>query len=334
MRRVRRVIAFLLLTAVVCFGPTNRAHEPAVVRCPIDLSDVPAPPPASEQVAYAWHVGRRSGFPVVRAMIAGCAVTALLDTGVSAPVLTPWFAERLGVARRDLGAHAIDLGGRTTGVDAIDPLAVDIPGVATVIEASGALTGRDDLRRYGIAVIAPPQFVIARDRAVALDFVTGTFRKLASTAAADALVDGPPTFETSSECNGELRVPAFVGGVAATLAIDTGSVVSVIFSESAAGTPLAAGVGTWDEVDHTALGGAQAESMIDAVRVNVGDLVGEMPLELYRTRGTLDEPCPFDGVLGTDFLIDRRCLLLFDLGDEVPGTDGLHYTRLRGYCRP
>ncbi len=219
-------------------------------------------------------------------------------------------------------------------MDAIDALPIDPPGIGTVIEATGALTGRDDLRGYGIAVIVPPQFALARDRVVAFDFADGTFRKLASAAEADALVHGAPTLETSSECDGELRAPVFGGGVAATLAVDTGSVITVMFSESTAGRSLAEGVSARSSVDHTAFGGAQEQAVLEGVRVNVGDLVGEMPLARYRTRGTMDEECPFDGVLGTDFLIDRRCLLLFDLGAEVPGTAGLHSTRLRGYCRP
>ena len=57
------------------------------------------------------------------------------------------------------------------------------------------------------------------------------------------------------------------------------------------------------------------------------------PFSVGRTAGHIHEPCGFDGVLGTDFLIGRRCTLTFELGPEA-GDNGRFYTRARGFCEP
>ena len=150
----------------------------------------------------------------------------------------------------------------------------------------------------------------------------------------DALALGAPTFTAESDCNGELLVPAVVEGRRATLLLDTGSVISTLYSESEAGGSIAARVTSWERRERTPFGGSEDESIVYGIGVRVGDLAGPLPMSVIRRRGLAPDGCAFDGALGMDFLVDRHCLLLFDLGAEVLDHPGQFYGRVRGYCRP
>jgi predicted aspartyl protease len=323
--------SFVAASLAYALSAPRRAVAPV---CSIDLRDVRSPPETNEKVTYLWRLGNRVGFPVVRGRIASCDVTLFLDTGVSAPVLMSWFADRLDLKRSRTDASALDLGGVAGALDRVEPIQVEVPSIRVSTRIAAVQAGGDDLRSYGIAAIVPPQLAVASERIVALDFSEGTYRELASREAADALTRGRggATFDVQSTCDGTIQVPLAIEGRPATFIIDTGSPITVLYSGSAAGQPIAARITHW-EPHGTTFGGSVDHVELPNIITAMGGMAGRMWMDVWRTDGHSGVPCGFDGVLGVDFLVDRKCLLLFDLGAEA-GDSGLHYPRTRGFCRP
>ncbi len=142
----------------------------------------------------------------------------------------------------------------------------------------------------------------------------------------------PPIFDVESRCDAIIHVPLLIEGRPATFAVDTGSPITVLHSESDAGRAVAARIQRWETQD-TTYGGTVEHVAIPNVHAAIGGMAGLMWIDVWKSRGQVGRPCGFDGVLGMDFLVDRHCLLLFELGEEV-GDSGLHYPRTRGFCRP
>lgn len=202
----------------------------------------------------------------MRGEIGGCPVRVFLDTGVTNPVLAPWIADRFRIPRKSTGRNGVDLAGNVAGLDAIDPVYVPLPSVDLVAPFREVFNGPDVmLGSLGIAAVLPPQIVLARDGVMALDFGASTYRLLPR-GATDEIVKRPLTLDTIAKCSGMILVEAKIDGRPATLSIDTGSNVSVLFSESEPGRPLAEGVTKWDRHAGSAFAGAQEEAHVPGVR--------------------------------------------------------------------
>jgi hypothetical protein len=297
-----------------------RPPEPAPVKCSIDLSDVPGPPGEGELV-FAQTAGQR-GFPVVRATINGCNVRVLLDTGVALPAFLPWFADRSGMNRLAGVARAADFAGHDGKLVQTEPLKINVRPILTEGPVQAIIETPDDLRGYGIAAIVPPQFSISKDAVLALDLGARRYRRLDTEKDVQSEVGlRAPTFDVTG-CDNVFLVSVMVGGKPAKLEVDTGSAVSTIYSESEAGVELAKRVGKWEERSGPAFSGELEQAVVFGVPTGIGEMSGAMSFAVMKTRGHVGRRCGFDGVLGVDFLLDRRCLLLFDVN------------RLKGYCRP
>ncbi len=326
-------MAGLLVVAALVY--VLRTPPPRVVPQPVcaaNLRDV-TPPPLSDKVSYAWRLGRRVGFPVVHGRIAACDVGVFLDTGVSAPLMMSWFADRLGVRRTSTDAAAFDLGGHQGAVEATDDVVIALDSIGIDSHTSAVTAPRGDLFKYGIAAIVPPQLAVSKGRVVALDFGDGTYRRLASRDEADALTRSRgASFEVESRCDAIIHVPLAIEGRSASFAVDTGSPITVLYSESDAGHPIAARIQHWEKQEST-YGGSVDHIELPNVPVAIGGMAGLMWMDVWKSPGHVGAPCGFDGVLGVDFLVDHHCLLLFELGNEV-GDSGLYYPKTRGFCRP
>lgn len=298
------------------------------------LPDAAGPPPPPGQLAYVWHQGQRLGLPTVMARVAGCDIRVLLDTGAShAPVLVPWLVDGLGLTRTSSVTQATDLGMHGAPISGIPPVDIDLD-VGAITRAEHVIDDDGLLRRLGIGAVVGPQFALVLNRAFVLDFGRATYEKM-EPKGADARVRGQPTFVTTDDCgDGLLRLSVAIEGTPATLILDTGSPMSAVYSESAAGRPLAARVDHWEHDDSGAFGSGLAdEQVLPGVHVEVGSLGGAMWLGMQRGKGHVAPRCGFDGVLGTDFLIARRCVLILQ-AIEADGGHGTWFARGRGYCQP
>ena len=287
--------------------------------CPIDLSDLPAPPPSSEEIVFVPR-GGKPGMPTVRGELGACSFAVLVDTGVAGSnIIMGWFARRLGLRTRPGKRTAVDIAGRTASTLEIDRTDVFIPTIHTTLPIAIVEPSEDRLMDLGIAAILSPRYTVSDGRILVLELGPRNRMRTLPAPEAEALFPGRPTFDLR-ECEGHFQVDARVEGRPATLEIDTGSMASVLYSESSAGRPLARTIERWEQVPHTALGGAQDRAIVSDVHIDVGPLRAVTPIEIMRGKGNSEPPCGFDGVLGSDFLFAHACALLV----EVP--------RMRGYC--
>jgi hypothetical protein len=261
--------------------------------------------------------------PTVRAEYAGCAFRVLVDTGVTGGnAFMGWFARRLELDAHPGKRTAFDIAGRTSQVLEIDSILIEVPSIRTTVPIMMVEPGPGDrLMEDGIAGIISPRYTVADGRILVLDFGSRSTLRNLSIRDAESLHQETPTFDLK-ECGGHFQASALVGGRAARLEIDTGSMGTVIYSETDAGNPLSAQVTDWRATKPTALGGPQTSGLLAGVPIRVGDLAATAKVEIMRTKGNRDEPCGFDGVLGTDFFAAHRCVLLAQV------------ERMRGYCTP
>ena len=303
-------------------APASAPVPPPRSRCPVDLSDLPTPPPSGEEIVFVSGHGSLPGLPTVRGQLRGCSFAMLVDTGVSAGnVMMGWFARRLGLQTRPGKMTAFDIAGRSAGLletDRFDLLAV---GIDTMVAIKFVDPTADRLREDGIAVVLSPLFAVADGRVLVLELGPRSRMHNVSAADAESLFHGPSTFDVR-DCDGSFEVAAVVEGVPARLAVDTGSMVSVLYSGSPAGRPIAARVERWEQAPETALGGPQDKAAVPGIRTTVGPLSVVMPFEVMRAQRNMPGSCGFDGVLGVDFFVAHRCSLLVDVA------------RMRGYCAP
>ncbi len=325
-------VAVVVLAAVFVFpcaepsrSSSDASSESSIPgeECPVDLSDLPAPPPPGEEIAFIGAHPSSPGMPTVRAEYMGCVFRVLVDTGVTGGnALMGWFARRLKLETHPGKRTAFDIAGRVARVLEIDWIQIEVPSLRTTVPIQMVEPGPGDrLMEDGIAGIISPRYTVADGRILILEFGPRSRLRNLSIRDAESLHQETPTFDLR-ECEGHFQSAALVGGHPARLEIDTGSMGPVIYSESAAGRPLAAQIMDWRETKPTALGGPQRSGVVAGVPIRVGELAATATIEIMRTKGNTGEVCGFDGVLGTDFLASHRCTLLAQVD------------RMRGYCTP
>lgn len=334
--RMLGVAAVVAIVAVAAFF-VARARRPdvSVVACRYDLGDASVPDD-SETIVYAVRSADLRGWPVVRGEIAGCAVNVFLDTGVMRPILMPGVAERIGVKRTGNRGVPIDIGGRNGGevMDEIVPIMVSLRGIHTDVPVDSVFMGKRVVpEQKGIAAIVPPQLAISPSLVPVLDFGRGTYTAL-SHDVASVRYAGAPSFEasTSPTCGSMLRVRGAVDGVAAWLELDTGSMATMVYSETPAGRAIAPRARDWHVDDHTGFEIRAETGIVDSAAFSIGALRGTLGAEVLRGSGLSGGPCGVDGVLGATFFVGARCVLVFTLADDVPGTT-FKSGRVRAYCK-
>jgi hypothetical protein len=260
--------------------------------------------------------------PTVRGEYEGCAFAVLVDTGVGGNAFMGWFAREMHLEARLGTTVARDMGGATATVLEVAPSTLHVLGIQTGLPITMVMPSGDRLRGYGIGAVISPRYTVAVGRALLLEFGERSLMRNLALREAEALHAGTsPTFDLN-ECEGHFQARAWVADREARLEIDTGSMATVIYTESDAGRELPKGVTQWGQSGRGAVGAPGLAGRVDGVPIRVGALSVTATVEAMLTKGNVEGSCGFDGVLGADFLVAHRCMLLAEV------------ERMRGWCEP
>lgn len=252
--------------------------------------------------------------PLVGVLINGQPATMVLDTGANLTMLTQTAARRLGlVPEAGVAVETVSAGGA---------------GVAGAARIGGLLLGGTELpgRLVGVVPISLPSWAGGRvdgllgtdvlaDYDVELDLPNGTVTLYRARPCLDALPPWPAPFQTLERrevASGALFVPVWLDGVGLTALLDTGTSLTVVTPRVA----WAAGVPGEVLARAPVLQGVTpgpSSLTTRAVRfreLRLGDEAWRGPVLLV---GPLP-PSAGDGLLGGDYLANRRVWLSFATG--------------------
>lgn len=278
---------------------------------------------AQGRVPVAWRVLGGRALATVSGRLGSEAATWALDTGATLHAVTAGRASRSGLIARAAGQAV-----RVTGQDGeavllgtTDPISVSIFDSARAPSPLWALPvlpgpAFETLDRAGIAGVLSPQRLVVEGEGVELDLRHGALFRLPRGVVARARDEVAQQGARLSSCGTDelgdaVLVAAGIDGHPVQLVVDTGTPVTVLYADTAAGITasmratshfLDASVFRPDDLDVVAL--------VPRVTADVAGL--RTPLRiLVRPRYRRGE-CLGDGLLGLDVL--RGCTLVF--GDQ------------------
>lgn len=256
----------------------------------------------------------------VHASVNGTPPVLLLDSGATDQALARWFAQQLHVETySDTADVTIDHDGNRIVAQRARGVGLSLEGWGDVKADSATLVIDVPavFADHGIGGILAPQLLRSAGQSLAIDLAGGflslepsecTTRQRRALRDCEFSPEALPTCAPGSKGIGPLfALPAVVGGVAASLVVDTGARETDLFVSSVAGRQLDGDPSRTPTTGYVASGdspGFQVASVV--ITAGTCHFDGSVTL----TSGASGNQCPRDGVLGIDLL--RACELVVD----------------------
>ena len=317
--------AAVLLGAGCPFAPGGKPGRGAGAGAAARSDPAPGVLPALRRTEVLFELGGApSPSPLVLGSAGGRRTAMIVDTGAESHVLAEWLAVDARLPTRAATEAGHDAIGSAVTFSIVDRPALALEGWGAVADRPIAVTRVPAFfRDLGVGVILSPQLLATAGAAVLLDLAPFRMELLPYDAAVAGLEGRglalvPAGLRVCSDPRAAVEnlayvVPGAAEGVVVSFRVDTGARVTTLFDGSPAAVALAARA--TDAPDAHGASGTAAAKVVKGAHIRAGDT--ERTLDVRIAPGARDPACPFDGLLGIDFL--RACALVL-APDRMTGT--------------
>lgn len=254
--------------------------------------------------------GKPFPYPLIKVRINGERATMMLDTGSNEVVLSRDVVKRLGLATTTLQYSGTD-GVRSVRLAKVLAPNITVQGLGKLPPVRVLVTPLPKaFDKLGIAGVLSPQRLVQKGHSITVNFITKQLVVTSSAAASahlgaiSGVVDVPTVFHPTSGAP-QYGVTAQISGVQAKLKLDTGSMDTAVFADSAIGKTLAQSR-PFHGQERQVASGAVKTNVVSNVAIRVGGVTKTTNISIMPSSHNSDHF--FQGRLGMRFL--RRCVLV------------------------